>query len=126
MFSHDFCLEELIKFSPAEAIFSRDNKGLTIFHCVAQSGSCDVLSLLMSQEELFEQVGLQQRLVECDNKGRTPLQIAAAAGHEPLVRTGSLSGASHSRVFIFSKANKNYNVIKILMGKATHLQGGQL
>ena len=89
MFSHDFCLEELIKFSPTEAIFTRDNKGLTIFHCVAQSGSSDVLSLLLNQEDLFEEVSIEQRLSECDNKGRTPLQIAAAAGHEPIVRNES-------------------------------------
>ena len=89
MFSHDFCLEELLKFSPTEAIFTRDNKGLTIFHCVAQSGSSDVLSLLLNQEDLFEEVSIEQRLAECDNKGRTPLQIAAAAGHEAIVRKES-------------------------------------
>lgn len=86
LYGHEYCLEPLLELKNTNVnVMTRDNRGHTVFHCAALSGSSDIISLLVQQRASFTTLTILECLLELDNRGQSPLQIAASCGHVDMV-----------------------------------------
>ena len=89
-----------------DAVTEPQAQGHTVFHKAAQRGRRDALARLLAEFE--DDVGALAALSE-DDSGRTPSQIAAAAGHEG---TAALLAHAEAAILVARRANAERFVLR--------------